>query len=747
MVAGMRLGFVDKLVDDLKRAGIGIWRDTADLQSPWPWDAQIRLALKQADVVVAVLTPHSVRTGRDGESDGAESVCLDELAFARCSPPPTPIVPILLTQCEPPFVIYRLQFLDFRGTTNDEARYKAALDGLIRTIKSLKAGTPPTYRVLDLEPLDFDLYLKVKTRDFVGREWLIGELSERLQRADAGTAIILACEPGWGKTAFAGHLFSANPCGQLLAAHFCRTDRADSIDPRRFVESLIAMTSLRLSSYQATVAQTLHELRELLRTGKVKDAFERHFLEVLAKLDQTTLGKLPRYVLVDGLDEATATSSQPTIDVLLAETIGLFPEWLRLVATSRDRASVLDAYGDATILRLSPDDPRNRQDVQAMITQLLGAAGDSDSSSAKKPGAPDLIEIIAVKADGNALCAAQLALAVRRSGMDANAIVALPRGLAALYQAIFRRRFELRPAEWRTLREILEMIVVTRAPFPIALAAQVRADAPEYATREAIENISDLLNVHDDTVRLFHQTLIDFLVQRGSPFFVNPAQGAARLLDFLNDRAALVSLGQPLKEFCRENFEDWFLQCQEVAKYAAILPQLYDQLYFSRPTEPLPYYVCGVTVDERDRQLVSYLAAAGFAETVASIISLGFTRATEQFRATGADPWISQTGLPRPDEATATAISRGINMSFQIACFTLAWTRLLGQLAPQMRPRLVQILNDKDAAALNWVFGWLDIAVGYHVLGISGYFEDQAGAIRTEWAEIKEELQSVNLSK
>ena len=52
------------------------------------------------------------------------------------------------------------------------------------------------------------------------------------------------------------------------------------------------------------------------------------------------------------------TVGEPTIDALLAQTIGLFPEWLRLVATSRDRRSVLDAFGDVTILRLSPDDAR-----------------------------------------------------------------------------------------------------------------------------------------------------------------------------------------------------------------------------------------------------------------------------------------------------------------------------------------------------------------------------------------------------
>jgi hypothetical protein len=732
--------FVDRLRGDLNRVGVAVWRDTSNLQSPQPWDTQIQSALKLADMVIAVLTPHAVRTGRDDESDGTESVCLDELAFARFSPPPTPIVPILLKRCEPPFVIYRLQYVDFLDVTNDEARYKLAFDELIRTLKNVKGGASPSYRTLNLEPLDFDLYLKVKTRDFVGREWLVDELYERLSRSDAESAIILACEPGWGKTALAGHLFSTNSSEQLLAAHFCRADRADSIDPSRFVESLIAMTALRMPSYQATITPRIPELRELLRHGNVKEAFEHLFLEALAKLGQGALGKLPRYVLVDGLDEAATASSQLTIDALLAQTISLFPEWLRLVATSRDRPSILDPFGDATILRLSPDDPRNRRDVETMIARLLGAAGENHDSSASKLGAADLIQIIAVKADGNALCAAQLTLAVRRSGMDANAIEALPRGLAALYGEIFRRRFDLRPNDWQTLRDILEMIVVTRAPFPIAFAARLRADDAEYATRESIDEISDLLTVQDDTVRLFHQTLLEFLVHPGAPYFVNPARGIARLLNFLSDRVTFASLIQPQKEFCRRNFEDWLLQCKELAKYSSVLSQLYDQFYFSWPTEPLPYYVAGVTIDERDRQLVTFFVAAGLTETVASIISLAFTRATERFRNSGADPWISTLGLARPDPEAAITISRGINMSFQMARLALGWTRLLGQLAPQMRPHLLQILNDKDADALNWVFGWLDIAVGARVLGISMFFEEQAIAIRSDWAEIEKEL-------
>ena len=73
--------FVDRLATDLKNAGFTVWRDTDNLRSPHPWDEQLAAAIKQCDAVIAILTPHAVRTGREQGSSGDESVCLDELAF------------------------------------------------------------------------------------------------------------------------------------------------------------------------------------------------------------------------------------------------------------------------------------------------------------------------------------------------------------------------------------------------------------------------------------------------------------------------------------------------------------------------------------------------------------------------------------------------------------------------------------------------------------------------------------------
>jgi hypothetical protein len=279
------------------------------------------------------------------------------------------------------------------------------------------------------------------------------------------------------------------------------------------------------------------------------------------------------------------------------------------------------------------------------------------------------------------------------------------------------------------------LVIVTRAAFPIALAAQALGDAGQYMTRESIESISDLLNIHDDTMRLFHYSLTEFLSHPGSPFFVNATQGATRLLDLIMDETAFAAFTESQREFCRQNLSDWLMQCRNLQKYATTLPQLYDHCCFSRPTVPIPYYVCGVQVDEQDRQLISHMVASGLAYAVAEVVDLALTRAIERFRNSGASPWMSDMGRQAPEEDEGRKISRAINMSFEFLCFSLGWAKILGDLAPQTRSRLVAILNEGKPSPLSWVSD-----SGSRVLGISHYFEDQADAIRSDWAEIEAEL-------
>ena len=58
----------------------------------------------------------------------------------RYSKPPRPIVPVMAISCEPPWTLYRLEFIDMQGWEQSEARYQQALEQLLDAIELAKQG-------------------------------------------------------------------------------------------------------------------------------------------------------------------------------------------------------------------------------------------------------------------------------------------------------------------------------------------------------------------------------------------------------------------------------------------------------------------------------------------------------------------------------------------------------------------------------------------------------------------------------
>lgn len=57
------------------------------------------------------MSPHSVRDSRTS-LDGVDSICLGEIAYALFSPPPQPVIPVMVQQCEAPLSIFHLDYTD-----------------------------------------------------------------------------------------------------------------------------------------------------------------------------------------------------------------------------------------------------------------------------------------------------------------------------------------------------------------------------------------------------------------------------------------------------------------------------------------------------------------------------------------------------------------------------------------------------------------------------------------------------------
>lgn len=93
--------FVTHLIDDLTKQGLNVWLDQRNIGAGQRWDNTIQQALESSDLFVIVLTPSSV---------ASENV-LDELSYAINAR--KRIIPILFRNCEIPYRIARIQFVDF----------------------------------------------------------------------------------------------------------------------------------------------------------------------------------------------------------------------------------------------------------------------------------------------------------------------------------------------------------------------------------------------------------------------------------------------------------------------------------------------------------------------------------------------------------------------------------------------------------------------------------------------------------
>ena len=108
--------FAVHLAEDLKAAGENVWLDQLDIEPGTPWDREVQKALANCPRMLVILSPTSV------SSDNV----LDEVSFALSKQ--KKVIPVLYRECDIPFRLARLQYVDFRTD------YARGLKALLRTM-------------------------------------------------------------------------------------------------------------------------------------------------------------------------------------------------------------------------------------------------------------------------------------------------------------------------------------------------------------------------------------------------------------------------------------------------------------------------------------------------------------------------------------------------------------------------------------------------------------------------------------
>lgn len=516
---------------DLEEHSYQVWQDVAELHGGALWDEKIREAMHNSDLVVAILSPHSTRTGV-GAGDDHDSVCLDEIALARFGDPPRPIVPVMAIDCEPPLTIYRLHCIDMREWERSDAHYRQALEELLKAIDLARTGHPRLRRsTLSLNAGEqLAAVLESRRKNFVGRDWLFEEV-ERWRDTTSERALLVTGEPGAGKSAFVAELVHRSPGGQVVAYHCCTSELPDSLSAGEFVRNIAAMLASQLPAYAEAIEQG-EELERLLDAEQdPAGAFQKGIMALLARLPVPP--GPPRYILVDGIDEALAgqTGHAPvTIVDLLSTSTAQFPSWLRLVLTSRRDRKVTERFADARELELDEQDQRNLDDVRAYLGERLASAELQAMVAGTTSAQAELLDRLCQLSDGSFVYAKHVIDALSRGKLTVQELEHQPPGLARLYETSFARTF--------TRPEDFEASVATLAVLMASRRSLLRPELQQVLGLSAIEleqqlaPLQPFLDQVEGAFSLFHNSLAEWLSDPSTGttrFHVQPQQGEPAL--------------------------------------------------------------------------------------------------------------------------------------------------------------------------------------------------------------------------
>jgi hypothetical protein len=523
-----------QLKASLEDAGFEVWLDSDHIKPDavdfW---TPLQTALDRCKLVVALLSPHSVRLEGDIASAGTISVCHNELILAVRMK--KAVVSVTVIDCQPPLSINQYDPIDLTGWRESPDLYRKGVDEIVHWIREGLADRR-RYRIhvdnLSRDRLSFPEE-QIASLGFVGRDWLIGRLQTRL--AGAGKCFLIAAEPGAGKTAFAAELVRRNPGDRILAYHFCNAQREETLDPRRFVRSLAAMLCGTVPAYRTLLRSSEDLVRALKSEAQPATMLWEAVLEPLRRIDMDA----PRIILVDGLDEAIdrSAAAAETIPGLLSQALANFPDWLKLIATTRPHDRVLAMFQAGEQFALGDDEAQLR-DVRKYVDWRLSGPRLAAALEGLAVPRDQLADALAERSAGNFQYVEMVLDELAAGTLAGAAIGGLPRSLAGLYYNRAEARFP-DGAGFAEVRPILSVFLAARRSLSRSELARITGLDRE----EALPMLRKLGGFvtwdheagEEGVYRIAHKSIGDWLVAppaRFDRFKVDPARGRELLLGY-----------------------------------------------------------------------------------------------------------------------------------------------------------------------------------------------------------------------
>jgi TIR domain/AAA ATPase domain len=523
-----------KIRASLQAAGFQVWLDRDYLKSGerdfWK---PLQAALESCKLVVALLSPYSVRLTSDMANAEGISVCHNELILAVRMK--KAVISVTVIECEPPLAINHYEPIDLTNWQSSPTAYQEGIEQILHWVREGLADRR-RYRIfvdnLSQERLSFPEE-QTAALGFVGRDWVMTRLDSWL--ASESRCLLVEAEPGSGKTALVAELLRRNPGDRILAYHFCNSQREETVDPRRFIRSLAAMLCGTVPAYRARLRSSEDLVRALKSDGRPSTMLWQGILEPLS----ATIMDGPRYIIVDALDEAveTAAPGGTSIPRLLSEAIPVFPQWLKLVVTSRPHDRVLPLFQSAEQCLLGASVGKQQEDLRNYLSSRLSAPKLKAALASSSATRDRAIATLAERSAGNFRYAEMVLDELSSGTLAADQIDRLPKSLAGLYHNRAEARFPDAQG-YGDARLLLSILLAAREPLTRSQLASIGGLDSEGVLLPLLRKLSCFVVWEPDlgeggVYKIAHKSIGDWLIAppRGfDRFKVDLASGRERIL-------------------------------------------------------------------------------------------------------------------------------------------------------------------------------------------------------------------------
>lgn len=391
----------------------------------------------------------------------------------------------------------------------------------------LSAGYAPLAHKL----ITFSTLIEEKTKDFVGRHFVVKQLDEFMKRSPSGYFIIKG-EAGIGKSALMAHL----------------------VKEQKYVHHFVVGTQgiNRADQFLANVCAQLIAKYKLDRPAWLPPEASRDsafFGSLLEEVSPGLAEKEKAIILVDALDEVD-WRAHPWENVLYLPPS--LPDGIVMVVTSRHKGDMPLQVEQSQVFYLDPDSPGNQEDVLAYISQFARREAIQQRLQAWDTTVDELAQTMLDKSEGNFMYLHYVLPAIERGEFVNGTLAELPQGLKDYYERHWRQIRTVNEDTWVEFRQpVICYLAVAREPvtvWQVADWAKVPPARVLAAVRDWREFLEEEARDEGKRYRIYHASFQDFLADKDEAKEINLRQSHSNVADELLRQWETMRAGRALQQ-------------------------------------------------------------------------------------------------------------------------------------------------------------------------------------------------------